>query len=379
MKRGDGYIVASLPMSLIRPLSRRSEVTSIEDKVEAYLDPLANIALAGYEATSAQEQTSAEPLTVEVNIPLISPADFFLGEAAAYEVSARAGKRLRQHLIDGGATIVKERGTNITAQLPMAMLRELSEMPYVGAILTVGPQIQGLTPAEEDKITHHNLADIIASQTAGIALPYDDVNNLAIRIEDGKVRIAIIAAGSDAETDAANVQRILDFLTANGGNGKAAKDSEEGPFVWGIVPVSALVALVKLAAVESIRIQPLSHGPVGPLEHQFGTNDGGSGAIPGAGADETGGPTVAMVVSEGRAAHGATAWHDAGVTPGSLGTVTGRTHCGGVGKARTIKRLWFTVVTKARESRRRARGYGLASIWTQRYGHSNRRYRPGFH
>ena len=52
--------------------------------------------------------------------------------------------------------------------------------------------------------------------------------------------------------NAANGQTIIDFLAINGGSGELVNVRWTGGYVWAVVPVSALVLLVKLPEVEQI-------------------------------------------------------------------------------------------------------------------------------
>ena len=88
-------------------------------------------------------------------------------------------------------------GNYIRTQVPLGLLRELSEVPFIDAIMVDDPSVPGLTLAESSKIIHTQLAEIMAAHVAGVVLPDDPnfVNNRMTKVTDGTVRIAIRITG----------------------------------------------------------------------------------------------------------------------------------------------------------------------------------------
>ena len=319
----NGYIIAEIPIALLISLAQRSEVTSVDSKVEAYLDPLVKIALARHEdesdsGSTAQTQgttgstESLETLAVEVLVPFTGDDGFFLGKTAADRIDAERISNLRRYLTAGGATITGGRYDYVSAQVPTEMLRELSEMPYVGAILDREIQVPGLTPAENAKISIDNLDAVVAAHESGIALPDDP--NRRVQVRDGKVSLAIVMTGDDAEAVTANGRRIVQFLADNGGSGAIIDDAVVGSAVLAAVPVPLLKALVKRAEVRQIRLLPPGAGPAGPPGIPYGTNAGPEPQGAKQDGAERGNSAVSAVTSQGKDKHLATAWHNAGIT-----------------------------------------------------------------
>ena len=292
-----GYILAKVPVSLIERIAQRAEVTGVSSGVVAYMDQLVKIAIAHHEAGDG----AGEKILVHLEVPF-TYNNYFLGLDKGVEaVAANLGK-LRVYLNGLGEVEITEDsgvgGNYIRAWVPLGLLRELSEMPFVDAIMVDDPSVPGLTFAESSKIIHLQLAEIMAAHAAGVPLPDDPnfVNNRMISVIDGTVRIAIRITGEDAATDAANGQVIIDFLTENGGSGELENDTSIGPFVWGVVPVPALVPLVKLPEVQNIYIRPPGAGPIGPLE-QRGTLDGRPRGAAWDRDRNSGAPAVAVVAT----------------------------------------------------------------------------------
>ena len=338
---GDGYILAQVPVSLIERVAKRSEVTDVSSGVVAYMDQLVKISIAHHEAGNG----AGEKILVHLEVPF-TYNNYFLGLDKGVEaVAANLGK-LRVYLSGHqGVEVTQDSGAGgnyIRAQVPLGLLRELSEMPFVDAIMADDPSVPGLTLAEGSKIIHLQIAEIMAAHVAGVALPDDPnfVNSRMIRVVDGTVRIAIRITGEDAATDATNGRVIIDFLTENGGGGKLKNDRLVGPYVWGVVPVPALVPLVKLPEVQNIYITPPEVGPVPSLSGPA-PQDGRPRGAAQDDAPNSGVATAAEVTTAGRDRHGAKAWHDASIT-GASGWATSFWPTGTAAKsspART-KRPW---------------------------------------
>ena len=324
----DGYIIADAPLSLLNSLARRPEVVSVESKLAVYLDPMVKILLAQHEAarlpgarsnapSAAGADGFPETLAVEVEIPFISRGNFFLGDDIADLVDADAMSRLRRYLTDVGSTITGGvEGRHIAARVPVTMLRELSEMPYVGAIWVKEMQVPGLTTAESDKIGVYGFAHVIAAHEAGITLWEENDTDRPRWFHPGDlVFMAIMMTGDDKAAITANAQQVAQFLTDNGVIGIIQDDELLGPAIVAAVPAPVLKALARLPEVRELRIQPPWEGPAGPQTGPpYGTNAGPEpqGAIQQ--GPEPGNPAVTPVTSQGKDKHKTTAWHDAGIT-----------------------------------------------------------------
>ena len=311
----DGYIIAEAPLSLINRLARRPEVVSIESKVETYLDPMVKIALAHHEAArlpgesaTAQSEAGAdgslETLAVDVEVPFTTDDDFFLGQSRGEQIAAQRESQLRRYLTDRGAAVTGGvAGYYVSARVPVRLLRELSEMPYVGAILVKESQVPGLTAAEASKIVIPGFAQVIAAHEAGITLWEENDTDRPRWFRPGDlVSMAVLMTGDDAVTVTANAQQVLQFLADNGVAGIIQDDEFVGSAVVAVVPVPVLKALARLPEVSELVIQPPGEGPAGP---QTGSEAGPQGSL--RQGPTPGNPAVTPVTSEGKDKHKATA------------------------------------------------------------------------
>ena len=332
----DGYIIAEAPLSLINRLARRPEVVSVESKVETYLDPMVKIALAHHEAArlpgesaTAQSEAGAdgslETLAVDVEVPFTTDDDFFLGQSRGEQIAAEKESQLRRYLTDRGAAVTGGvAGYYVSARVPVRLLRELSEMPYVGAILVKESQVPGLTAAEASKIVIPGFAQVIAAHEAGITLWEENDTDRPRWFRPGDlVSMAVLMTGDDAATVTANAQQVLQFLTDNGVAGIIQDDEFVGSAVVAVVPVPVLKALARLPEVSELVIQPPGEGPAGP---QTGSEAGPQGSL--RQGPTPGNPAVTPVTSEGKDKHKATATRQ----PDSVNTDTCRAVVADVGR-----------------------------------------------
>ena len=286
-----------------------------------YLDPMVKIALARHEATRLPEASSTaqneagadgslETLAVEIWVPSTTRYDFFLRPDKREQIAVQRGHQLRRYLTDRGATITgSEEVRHIAAQVPVAMLRELSEMPYVGAIVVKEIQVPGLTAAEASKIIVPGFALVIAAHEAGITLWEENDPDRPLWFHSGDlVFMAVLMTGDDTAAITANARQVAQFLSDNGITGIIQDDELAGSAVVATVPAPVLKALARLPEVRELRIKPPGEGPAGP---QTGPPAGHQGATQQ--GPKTGSPAFSTVVSQGRDKHKAKAWHDAGI------------------------------------------------------------------
>ena len=227
----SGYILAQVPVSLIERVAQRAEVTEVSSGVVGYMDPLVKIFVDYHDAGNG----TAEKLLVHLEVPFTYD-DYFLGRAKGIEAGTANVAKLRSYLTgQEGVEVIQTGGNGVVARVPLGLLRELSEMPFVDAVMVNDPSVPGLTSVQSSKVVHMDLAEIMAAQVAGVSLPTDAnfANNRRVEVTDGTVRIAIEIAGDDATAEATNGQTIKDFLTRKGGSSESANDSSIGAFVWG--------------------------------------------------------------------------------------------------------------------------------------------------
>ena len=307
----SGYILAKVPVSAIQSVAERTEVTEVSSGVVAYMDPLVQTYVTYHKAGNG----ATEKLLVHLEVPFTYDS-YFLGPAKGLEAGTANVAKLRAYLSgQAGVVIAQNDGNGITARVPLVLLQELSEMPFVDAVMVNGPSVPGLTATQNAKVVHMDLAEIMAAQVAGTTLSSDanSVNNRIVEVVDGKARIAIEIAGADSAAERTNGQEIIDFLAGRGGSGELANDSLIGAFVRGVAPLSGLVPLVKLTEVDRIYIEPPGAGPIPPMNgpEQLDYNPRSAEF-----ADDfqDGQQAVSAATSAGRERHGVKAWHDAGIT-----------------------------------------------------------------
>ena len=266
----SGYILAQVSVSLIAELAERVEVTEVSSGKVAATNELANMFMLHHEAGGYP----VERLVVYLGVPL-TYADYFLGREEGVKAVAENMEKLRAYLngkegveitCDGG-----KRANSVKARVPLGLLRELTEMPFVDIVQVHELWVPDLTLEESSKIDREALAEIMTSYVTGVphrASVSDDPNIIThphIEVTDSTVQIGMRITGEDQATDAANGQTIVDFLTANGGRGEVEYVRWTGGYVLAVVPVSALVPLAKLPEVEDFTFGlPDESGPPSP-------------------------------------------------------------------------------------------------------------------
>ena len=251
----------------------------------AYMSNMVKIAIVRHEAAQAQGASGdggglRESLVVDVEVYPTRRDDSLWGRITEKPTAEHSINRLRGYLADNGATVTGggKDYLELSARAPVSILRELSELPWVNAILVRQMQVPGLTAAEAGKLTVYGFADVIAAHEVGVTLWSEEDPMRPHWFGPGDLAaVTVMVTGTDGATAGGNARQVAQFLADNGADVVAIVEDPGGGYpevaIVTRAPPPLLKRLAETPEVSQLRIAPPWEGPAGPQQGpQFGGN-----------------------------------------------------------------------------------------------------------